>query len=223
MYQLQPAACSEITALVQVALGTYRQFDGGERHASIHGRPNIDTIIMLSSFLSSSSCCWTHGLLPALPFLFCVCLTTYGCSVCSAGPFLRLVTRSAASSRQPDNGDRVPSLLLSFLRLTRGKVFSSLSFILVLGTVGVRRLVSMHSSGYLAPGLQQQYIYREKTSVAAATGAWGEVGFDPDRTTTTLHYTTLFLHSADPSPGGEANIVWAFSRCGQVLQTARSL
>ena len=127
-YQLQPVACSEITALVQVALGTYRQFDGGERHASIQGRPNIDTIIMLSSFLSSSSCCWTHGLLPALPFLFCVCLTTYGCSVCSAGPFSLLVTRSAASSRQPDNGDKVPSLLLSFLRLARGKVFSLFYF-----------------------------------------------------------------------------------------------
>ena len=202
-YQLQPVACSEITALVQVALGTYRQFDGGERHASIRGRPNIDTIIMLSSFLSSSSCCWTHGLLPALPFLFCVCLTTYGCSVCSAGPFSLLVTRSAASSRQPDNGDKVPSFLLSFLRLTRGKVFSSLSIILVLGTVGVRRLVSMHSSGYLAPGLQQQYIYREKTSVAAATGAWGEVGFDPDRTTTTLHYTTLFYTRPTPLRGGK--------------------
>ena len=109
MYQLQPAACSEITALVQVALGTYRQFDGGERHASIHGRPNIETIIMLSAFL-----CWTHGLLPALPFLFCVCLTTYGCSVCSAGPFSLLVTRSAASSRQLDNGDKVPSLASPF-------------------------------------------------------------------------------------------------------------
>jgi len=202
-YQLQPVACSEITALVQVALGTYRQFDGGERHASIQGRPSIDNFIMLSSFLSSSSCCWTHGLLSAFPFLFCVCLTTYGCSVCSAGPFSLLVTRFAASSRQPDNGDRVPSLLLSFLRLTRGKVFSSLSFILVLGTVSVRRLVSMHSSGYLVPGLQQQYIYREKTSVAAATGAWGEVGFDPDRTTTTLHYTTLFYTRPTPLRGGK--------------------
>ena len=149
LYQLQPAACSEITTLVQAALGTYRQFDGGERHASIQGRPSIDNFIMLSSFLSSSSCYWTHGLLSAFPFLFCVCLTTYGCSVCSAGPFLRLVTRSAASSRQPDNGDKVPSLLLSFLRLTRGKVFSSLSIILVLGTVGVRCLVSMHCSGLM--------------------------------------------------------------------------
>ena len=59
--------------------------------------------------------------------------------------------------------------------------------------------------------------YNKKTSVAAATGARGEVGLDPDKTTTTLHYTSL--HSAEPR-GGEANIGCALFGCGQVLQTA---
>ena len=76
---------------------------------------------------------------------------------------------------------------------------SFLSSILVHGTVSVRRLVSMHSSGHLIPGLQQQYIYREKTSVVAATGARGEDGLVPDGTTTTLHFFSL---GRLPSGGG---------------------
>jgi len=65
------------------------------------------------------------------------------------------------------------------------------------------------------------YIARRR-QFAAATGARGEVGLYPDRTTTTTRPHHISLHLDEPRRG-EANIVCARFECGQVLQTARSL
>ena len=67
--------------------------------------------------------------------------------------------------------------------------------------VGVRCSATMQCSGFMVPEPRLQQF-------AVATGTRGEVGLDPDRTTTILHYT--LLHPAAPR-GGEANIGCAFS------------